>query len=646
LWIKQAYDDSFEHFMLDMKDKYPKQLFELEGINSESLDMTTFAKNYFLKKNVADISIDSNANVQIKNVATFKTEVHKGLDKLNSLYLLWKTAKKQWGIKEANKLCEKELNKDLNIQDFSNFFLPYCWAFDTVDLVYQGLPFITNKPSLPAKHADAFLRHVEQLIMFASRHMMGATAIPNVIVIYSALLKCDLDDSKYYISMYKDNPKFLDQYIRQEFKKFIYTINQPIRDIQSPFTNITIFDSFFLKELCSQYLINGKKIDSDFAMQIQKKFMECLSELNKRDIFTFPIITAQFKKNKEQEIEDNEFLEFISKMNLDFGNINIFSAENLTALSSCCRLLSNVEDLIKASQEENTNLIGGSSIKVGSFGVTTINLARIGLLADKDEEKFFNFLRDQAKDAFKINHCRRLLIQDKIIQEQMPLYTHNFMKLDNQYSTLGICGLYEAAYFMGYDLTKKQEESEDFIIKVLKELSSIAEEKIKVYGYKCNLEQIPAEQTASKLAEVDKLLYKQEKFNLYGNQFIPLVYDIDAMERIRIQSLFEDYFSGGTILHINLGEKIPTVSMMKKAIKYVVKQGVQYFAINYFFSKCIDAHITLDTGKKCSICGKDVVEKYTRIVGFLVPVSAWSEVRRKEYIERKRYENISELKIE
>jgi ribonucleoside-triphosphate reductase len=640
MWIKQSYDDQFEHFMLDMKDKYPRVVFELEGISDDSFDVTNFAKRYFLKKNVADVSVDANANVQIKNIATFKTEVHKGLDKLNSLYLLWKTAKKMWGTSEANKLCEKELNKDLNVQDFSNFFLSYCFAFDTIDLVTQGLPFITNKPSSPAKHADTFLRHVEQLVMFASRQMMGATAIPNVLVIYSALLKKDLNDKNYHLSVYKDAPKQFDKFLRQEFQKFIYTINQPIRDVQSPFTNITIFDSIFLKELCKTYIINGECIDADFAMVIQKKFLEFFNEFNKESIFTFPVLTAQFKKDSEGNIEDIDFLDFISKINLDFGHLNIFSAENLTALSSCCRLLSNVEDIIKATKEENFNLIGGSSIKVGSFGVTTVNLARIGLLAKKDKDKFFILLNEHARDAYRINHCRRQLIQDKITQDQMPLYTYGFMKLENQYSTLGITGLYEAVYFMGYDMASDENGGKQFAIDILTFLQSISEEKIKTYGYRCNIEQIPAEQTAGKLAKVDSILYKQDTFELYGNQFIPLTCDTDIINRIELQATFEKYFSGGTIMHVNLGEKIPTTALMKKIIKYVVKSGVQYFAINYFFQKCEDGHLTIDNTKHCIICGKKIIEKYTRIVGFLVPVSSWSEERRKEYTERKRYPEV------
>lgn len=636
MYVRHSYDEDFEQLYLDLKDKYPKNIFQLEGIDESQLDMTQFSKNYFLKKNVADASVDQNANIQIKTVTTYKLEVHKGEDKLNSLYLLWKTAKKLWGTRYANKLVEEEVCKDVNVQDAGNSYLPYCWAFDTVDMVLKGLPFITNLPSNPARHADTFLRHCEQLIMFASHQQMGATAIPNVLVIYSFLLKRDSLNSKYYIPNYIDNPQMFDVYLKQELQKFVYTLNHPIRQIQSAFTNVTIFDTIFLQELCKTYVIDNECIDSDFAMSIQKKFIQFFNEFNRERILTFPVITVQLKKDKDNNIEDTEFFEFVCKENMEYANLNIFSTENLTALSSCCRLISNIEDIIQATKEENMNLIGGSSIKVGSFGVTTVNLPRIALRAKKKEEEFFSILKELCSDAFALNHCRRELILKMIARDQLSLYTYDFIKLENQYSTLGIVGLYEAVDFMGFDILK--EEGKEFAIKVLSFINELVEEKIKKYGYRCNVEQIPAEATSPKFAKADKLLHKQDKYKLYSNQFIPLITETDILNRIELQALFEKYFSGGTILHVNVAEKITSEKVMKKLMMYIIKTGVQYFAINYFLNKCKNGHITIGSDSICNICGEGIVEKYTRVVGFLTPVSSWQEERREEFLERKKYQ--------
>ncbi len=1070
LYIKQSFDDEFEHFMLDMKDKYPKSIFELNGISEEDVDHTKFAKKYFMKKNVADISSDSNANVQIKNIATFNIERHKGTDKLDSLFLFWKTAKKLYGLKESNRLVEKEICKDVNIQDSSNFYLPYsyygqtpillkinekivywtmqqlydsfssfeeynnqynmykiktdnlyskydyegsfltkkgrdrftrnkknlcpynedvkekikieiwdinkwvkltqiikhnheddkkfiiyqtnagdfafvtedhpvilsngkeklakdlkendevikvtsyplyeptiiipdnvayitgfilgdgnvqgyqgnldyikknkldninpnirlcrnnnsiviyqkdikdsyiyskinetfptvnyytlgntdgrklfftsqaysllygdyfncgkksnsyskrlpenifnwneesfislvsglidsdgsinngridismcsyaiinelcdllqihkfknvrkrlrieknnklgnkfifsvsfradkrllnlsekiknmdekffnfnpkmdtkiinnkiskifsfiksdltknsflhqeienvydvttetgtfyangmvqhnCFAFDTYDLLTIGLPFVVNYPSQPAKHSDVFWQHTIQLLQYAAPQMMGATAIPNFIVIYSGLLKYDSEDEKYPIPNWKENKIFFEKYVKQRFQELIFTLNQPLRQVQSTFTNITIFDNIFMKEICKKYIIKDNIIDSAFAMYIQKLFVETMNELNDIQLATYPILTVQFKKDNEGNIEDEDFLNFTSKMNLATGHFNIFSDTSLNALSSCCRLINNIEDIIEATKDEYLNLIGGSSIKTGSFGVTTLPLVRVALKSKKNEEEFFKILEETAIDVYKINHCRRILINEKIEQGQMPLYNCGFIDLKNQYSTLGINGFYEALYFMGYDVNS--EIGIEFGKKILIKLEDICKEKIKKYAYRMNIEQIPAEQTSSKLAKADNILYNQDKFYIYGNQFIPLTVCASIHERIKIQAEFEKYFSGGTILHVNFLEKIPTTKMMKSFIKQVVKSGVKYFAVNYFFNICTNKHYTVNTKDVCEICNKPIIDKMTRIVGFFVPISSWSKERRIEFEDRKKYE--------
>lgn len=643
MFIKQSYDDEFQHLLLDLKDRYPKKLFQLNGIDDESLDIVKYSKKYFSKskgKTISDNTVDPNANVRIRNIATYQTESVKSIEKLNSLFLLWRTARKIYNTREANILIEKEITKEINVQDCVHAYKPYCFAFDTYDILEKGLPFVTNYPSTPAKHSDVFLQHVIQLLQYSAPQLVGATAIPNVLIIYSALLKEDSEDPNYPIPSYKTDKELFNRYFEQRIQELVFLLNQPLRQVQSVFTNITIFDSVFLKNLCDMYIYKDKFIDFDFAMFVQKTFLKILNKMHHVQLATFPVVTAQFKKNENGEIEDQEFLDFISEVNLDFGHINIFSDTNLNALSSCCRLINNVEDLIQASKEENTNLIGGSTIKVGSLGVTTINLVRLALLSGSNLEKFFEVLKENAESCYKLNHCRRTIIKQKIEEGEMPLYDLGFMDLKNQYSTLGINGLYECIAILGFDI--KSEDGKNLAIDILNRLQEVCNNKIKKYEYKCNIEQIPAEGTAVKFATSDKLLYNQNEYSLYANQFIPLTSETDIMDRINIQSDFEKYFSGGTILHINVGEKITSKEVMKNLIKHVVKKGVQYFAVNYFFKLCENNHLTYDNGQEtCEECGANICEKFTRIVGFLTPVSSWSQERKEEHTERKRYINDS-----
>jgi len=634
--IKHTYSEEFEALILDLKDKYPKKLFELEGISEEALDSTLFSRHYFEKKKTSESSVDPNGNVQIRHIGTFLSEKHKAQNKLDSIHLLWKTARRLYNTNYANKLVEKEITKSIYINDLLNFYLPYCWAFDCYDVALQGLPFITNYPSTPAKHADAFLQHTIQLLQYAAPQLMGATAIPNFIVIFSAFIKKDSEDKNYYIPNWKEDKKSFEQYIKQAFQNLIYLLNQPLRISQSVFSNITIFDSIFLKELCKKYILFDKIIDADFAMYMQKMFIEVFIECNKNKLATFPVTTFQLKLDENKEVEDEEFVNYLAEVNLPFSSFNIFSDTSLNALSSCCRLTNNIEDMIKSTKDENMNLIGGSSIKVGSIGVSTINLSRLGLKHKGNIENFMKELEELAIDCYRINHCRRHLIEQKIEQGEMPLYSRGFINLKNQYSTLGINGLYEAVDFMGFDM--KSNGGFDFAVDVLKKLEEISELKMKKYGYKCNIEQIPAETAAIKMAKTDEILYKQTDHKLYANQFIPLTIEASLLERIQLQASFEKYFSGGTILHVNVDHEITSKDIMKKLIKYVIKEGVKYFAINYFFQKCKNGHISVAKSNKCPVCGIDeIIERYTRVVGYLTPVTYWKSERQIEYHERKIY---------
>jgi len=639
LYIKFSYDSEFEHLILDLTDKYDKKFLEFSGISDKYLDITQYSKNYFSKKHSADSTMDKNANVQANHIGVYNAERYKGHSKLNSMFLLWTRLKKLYGTKEANRLIELEFNKSINIQDGYDVYIPYCWNFATYDLTLYGLPFIQGVNSVPAKHSDTFLQHVIQLCMFAATdQLLGATSIGDVLLVYSYMLKKDSEDSKYFIPNYKTDPEMFDVYFKQIFQQFIYTINQPVRKNQSIFTNITLFDKNYLEEVQKLYIFeNGETIDIDFTMMVQKKFLHYFNEYNKVQLFTFPVLTAQIKIDEDKNIEDTEFFDFICEENLKFANLNIFASENLNALSSCCRLQSNIEDILKSMKDENMNLIGGSSLKVGSFGVSTINLPRLSLDNKGNDDAFFSVLEERVIECLKLNHARRELIKVNIEREQLPLYKYNFIKLEQQYSTVGILGFYECIKFYGKDILS--EDGKEFGIKILEVIKKVIDDKVKKLGYKINCESIPGESTASKFAEADKLLNKQSEISLYSNQFIPLIDSAELLDRIELQALFETYMSGGSILHVNVGEKITSKEVMKNLIAFTIKKGVKYHAINYFFAKCEEGHITVSTENTCSVCGKSIIERYSRIVGFIVPYSAMQEERRKEFMDRKKYYN-------
>jgi len=629
-----AYDRNFLSLIENIERDFPF-LLEIESIDKESLNTSLFRKRFLESNNVADTSADANANVELKTISTLSSEKVKSFNKLDSLNLLFTKMKELYGTKSALEYMEMVMSKQLNVQDVVDIDKPYCWAFDMFDLLHTGLPFVKNYPSLPAKHSDTFLQHSIQLVQFAASQMVGATAIPNVLIVYAHLLKQDSLDPDYPIPHWKEQPELFRRYVEQRFQEFVFALNQPLRQNQSCFTNITLFDMPFLTRLCEMY-----GTDAHFAMFIQDLFLSTFEKLCDKQMTTFPVLTAQIKTSGGN-IDDEEFFKKIVRYNLPFAHINIFSAEELTALSSCCRLINDVSDIIKAKSTEHQNLIGGSSLKVGSTGVVTVNLARLaldtlnmyGCCMSSDEllEIYLKELDRRAEIAYKINHVRRVIIEDGIKNRLMPLYDCGLISLKNQYSTLGFNGLYEAIEIMGVD--PLSEHGEEVMNTILAKMEEVSNRAICTYGYRCNVEQIPAESTAIKFAQVDRYFYPNSNYKIYSNQFIPLTTDTTVIERIVRQVSCEHHCTGGSILHINVEQRL-TEEAMERLLRYAIKKGVRYFAVNYFIALCVNRHYSATRADACPVCGAEIAERFTRVVGFLRPVSSWHKIRREEFYDR------------
>jgi ribonucleoside-triphosphate reductase len=313
-------------------------------------------------------------------------------------------------------------------------------------------------------------------------------------------------------------------------------------------------------------------------------------------------------------------MQVIAEKNLQFGYINIYFGETST-LSSCCRLRSDTKN-------EYFNQFGAGGTKIGSLGVVTLNLPRIAFESNKDFDKFFDILKKRAIFAVKINNTKRNLLKKRIKGGALPLYNHDFMSLESQYSTTGINGVNEAVVEMGFDVLEKS--GQDFILKILKTINTINDQSSKQYKAPHNCEQTPSENSAIKLASKDKLLGIQRKYNLYSNQFIPLTTNADMLDRIKLQGIFDGNMTGGAICHINIENQISESLTMFELMKACAEKGVVYFAINYNIQQCFEGHMSVGKLDKCVICGADIENNYTRVVGFLTNTKNWHKVRREE----------------
>ena len=418
--------------------------------------------------------------------------------------------------------------------------------------------------------------------------------------------------------------------MNQQFQLFVYTINQPYRSgTQSPFVNISVFDKYFLEEMFGGLSwVNpktGEFVDIDLKLvdKLQRQFTIWFLKESKEQIFTFPVLTAasvaDTDENGKRYVKDEEFFRWIAEINKDRCLFNCYIGD-VSQLASCCRLRNDTSKM-----KEFFNSLGSSSnVKIGSHRVVTVNMPRLAKNSDNLDD-FISKLSKKMEICRTILKFHRDLLQKEIDLGILPLYSLNFMELEKQFSTVGLIGFYEAMDILGLNIL------EDSNLKYAKQVINFMNDRNEQFSQedKClyNLEQIPGEACAIKLAQKDNLLYGMD-YKMYSNQVCPLVKNVPLTKRIKLQGVFDASMSGGSVLHINIAEKITSTEMLLTLMNYAVENNVVYFACNYNISQCSNKHLTVGKVNTCSICGEPIVENYLRVVGFLTPVSSWKEERR------------------
>jgi ribonucleoside-triphosphate reductase len=371
----------------------------------------------------------------------------------------------------------------------------------------------------------------------------------------------------------------------------------------------------------------------DSIKKLQKFYMEWFIGESKKQVFTFPVNTASFYKDEKNEIVDKEFLDLVSELNSYNGTFNIFTGP-LGVLSSCCRLRNDSN-----KTREYTNSFGAGGTAIGSHRVVTLNLPRIAFEAE-DDSTYMKKLEYNIEVAQDILDIHRKIIIDNIKKNKLPLYTHKFMHISKQFSTIGFIGINEACQIQGYDITEKK--GSEFAKSVLDKINELNDKRTKIDGNIRNMEQIPGESAAIMFAKKDKRLFTNHEYKIYANQYIPLWKNVDIQERIRIQGMFDSSTQGGAIAHLNVTDSLEK-EQMKAIIEYSAKIGCIYFAVNMNMAVCSSCGKIYIGKFEKSPCHDARVVNHTRTVGFITPVDNWISERREEYKTRQFYVSKSEL---
>lgn len=626
--IKMTKD--FEKSLISLSDKYGEDFEYLNGFHESQLNFSDFIDG-FVDKNVADVTIDANANASNKDIRSLLTEKGKSHDKLFAFNKIFYEMKKRFNLRTAREWLETEYNGGFYLHDApTTTFLPYCYAYDLTRLATEGLFFLRHYNAEPPKHLTTFTDDVIEYISYMCNRSSGAVGIPNVLIWTYYFWKKDCESG----FIIKDP----DYYVRQNFQKLIYRLNQPFMRIdQTAFVNMSIFDRPYLESL-----FGGVEFpDGTFAideiegiMEHQKIFMEVVSEIRSVNMFTFPVLTYSLLY-KDGEFKDPEFARWCSDHNVKWNDSNFFVSGDVSTLSNCCRLLSDTSKL-----SGFINSIGGTALSIGSVKVNTINLMRIALETNCDEKKYLQLLKRRVQLCCKTLDTVRHIIKRNVEKGLLPNYQPGAVEMDKQYCTVGILGLYEVIEAFGY--TTKDEfgniaytdEGVEFASKIFDVINEVKDTFTEEYSFNC--ESVPAERAACILCQKDNALYDTEEKFIYSNQWIPLTEKCTIQEKLRLSSILDAKCSGGAIAHINLESNFPNTDVAWDVLNKIAQSGVIYFAFNTKINECINHHGFVGTDH-CPSCGEGVHDTYQRIVGYLVPSRSYSSDRLKEFEARQWY---------
>jgi ribonucleoside-triphosphate reductase len=617
---------------VDESYKIADKLLCIQGMHKDKFSIINTIEELLVGK-LNDVSIDENSNKNDKTIRGVLREAQSPIDKIVGYRFLYRSLVKLYGKKEAKRLTGLLYDYTLALADSTSILLPYCWAFDASKLVSFGKPF-GQLPSKPVKRLDSYISLLNETLHTMSNHLAGAIAIGTFFIDIGHLLlvkeKKTIEDLK--------NPEYRD-YLKNQYQRFIHGVNSLSRSggVESPFTNVSLFDRPKLEALFVEYEwyfavgtdgIFTKVLDPDivieFIIELQNIFMEFFDKgdpMNNGMPYRFPIATLNISKKQDKQgnwiIEDKDFLKSCCKK--DIYRYNIFCSEG-AKVASCCRLISDTEMIALASQANSFG--AGGSISLGSHRVVTINFVRLAMIA-KTRDEFCSLMKSTVLDAKKVLYAHKELL--KRFQDVQLFLKIGWINLDRLFSTVGILGYVEAEEIM-----KRKgifDEDTDGLYQMLKTLNDEVNTNNEEFkGLSFNIEQIPAEAMSHRLAKADKILFGEENipYEIYANQFVPLWKSgVTVWEKMEADGKYNSLLTGGGISHINTGEHI-TSSQAQRLIEYAVKSNCEHFAITGTFCKCEDTHVVLGDRDTCAICGKPIVTKIARVVGFFTPVEDWN----------------------
>lgn len=605
---------------------------------------------------------DDNANTNEKNAATLEGELYKDLSR---------TIQRSQ-MKEL--LAEiKSPYRDQYVKDLEHHIIyqhdescpvlkPYCSAYTLYPLLVDGTTNVDGTKNHAPHHLSSFCGQFQNLVFLLSAQKKGAGAYGEFFNFFSYF--CEKEWGLNYwqkpdlvvTNEYNQEQKTIGMIIDQHFQSVTHYLNQPAgnRGYQCPFTNFNVFDSYYWHTMFDDfYFPDGTQPHWDAVNWLQKRYMKWLNEERTKTLLTFPVMTVCCLTD-ENDVLDKEYKDFITTQWAEGDSFFVYLSKNADSISSCCRLRNEVTDNTFSS---TTGLTG---VQTGSCNVMTLNLNRIvqdwfhtipnykdhivkgkcawsedwnsGLEVRNWLQKYLEAILDRVYDYQKA-YKTGLYNMDK--QGMFPQTRAGYINFDKLYCTIGVNGLNEAARFLGLTVSNNEAYMSfaSWILNTIKQYNKKHSEK----KFKFNLELVPAESLGVKNYNWDKAenYWVPDDENLYNSYIYDAHDDTSVLDKIAMQGgKIAKSIDGGQASHINLEDNLDK-EQYTKLLEYTVQVGNSYITFNIPQTQCDDCgFITKHPFTYCPKCGSGEVTLWTRIVGYLRPIKAWSKARQLEGLKR------------
>jgi len=569
-------------------------------------------------------------------------------------YIFSEVSKTYW----LNKIYPKEIRAayesgDMHIHDLGTLSI-YCVGWDLLDLLTEGFKGVSDKiESAPPKHFRSALGQIVNFMYTLQGEAAGAIAFSNFDTLLAPFIRYD--------GLTADE-------VKQCMQEFVFNMNVPTRvGFQTPFSNITLDLTPSVNFKNTQVMIGGKpqrEKYSEFQREMDILNTALFTVMSEGDaagrVFTFPIPTVNVTKDFDWNNPNLKGLwDITAKYGVPyFSNFVNSDMKPEDTRSMCCRLRLDLQEL----DRRGGGLFGANAL-TGSVGVVTINIPRLGYMArnkaktaEEAKEKFLKLLVEKMDIARESLEIKRKMIE-RLTDANLYPYTKFYLRKikesygeywKNHFSTIGLVGLNEAAInLIGRDIGSA--DGQKFAAEVLDFMRQRLVSYQKETGNLYNLEATPAEGTAYRLALKDKKLYpdiivaNEAEFAKGAQPFytnsshVPVNYTDDIVELLNIQDNLQTKYTGGTVIHLFLGERIADPSAVPALVKKICENyRLPYFTLTPTFSICSSHGYVKGENRLCPTCHKEC-EVYSRVVGYLRPVSQWNEGKQAEFSMRQKF---------